>query len=418
MSYFLFKNRCEICEVGFKLPYLLERHLLTLKHKTRCLGEKIEEIGEKNESEKNDSKSEITSNMMSLITPSEISENRRRKNREKGEKIESNTYPYKYTCDFCNYSCKYPSDWVKHMNTIKHNERILKRNLDLDSEKIYNFQCFGCDEKFDKQYKLKYHKKKCCFKASMNYPEEIISNISNISYNENDPMNSTEMVKILIKENQELRNFVIEQTKEHTKEQIKQNANIIELTKTAIMNNSGGHNNNTNTNTNSHNTNSHNTQFNIQLFLNEKCKDALNLSDFIDNIQVTNEDLENNATNGFVKGISNILIENLRQVSLYERPIHCTDVKRETMYIKEEDEWKKEENTKKMCEAIQEITRKSLLQFQQWKQENPECNDLDSEAGLKYMAISMNSMAGGNRDEYYNKVIKTVAKDTTLEKNM
>jgi hypothetical protein len=101
------------------------------------------------------------------------------------------------------------------------------------------------------------------------------------------------------------------------------------------------------TNNNIHNTVNGNltaNKFNINLFLNEKCKDALNLSDFIDNVNVTNKDLENNAEKGFVNGISKILIDNLKNLSIYERPIHCTDTKRETLYIKEEDQWKKEEN--------------------------------------------------------------------------
>ena len=225
-------------------------------------------------------------------------------------------------------------------------------------------------------------------------------------------MNSAEMVKMLIKENQELRNFVIEQTREQTK----LTNSMMEITKTAITHSSGGHHNG-NTHTNSHNTNNNsNNQFNIQLFLDEKCKDAMNLSNFIGNIQVSNQDLENNAENGFVKGISKILIENLRQMSLYERPIHCTDVKRETMYIKEEDQWAKEEDTKKLQEAIQEVSRKSLIQYFQWKEENPEHTNLDSDVGMKCMAISRNSMAGSNRDEYYNKIIKTVAKETILDK--
>jgi len=298
------------------------------------------------------------------------------------------------------------------MNTAKHIERISIRNLDLSKD--YIFQCTGCNQKFNKDYKLKYHKKKCIPITLNTFQDETVSNITGPAVNE--PINSSEMVKLLIKENQELRNFVIEQTKEQTK----QTNSIIEMTKTALTHSSGGHHNHTNTHThtNSHNNNNNHNQFNIQLFLNEKCKDALNLSHFIENIQVTNQDLENNAENGFVKGISKILIENLRQMSLYERPIHCTDLKRETMYVKEEDRWKKEEDTQKLQEAIQEVSRKSLIQYFRWKEENPEHADLDSEIGSKCMAISRNSMAGSNRDEYYNKVIRAVAKETVLEKQI
>lgn len=409
MSCFSFKNRCEICEVGFKRPYLLERHLATRKHQTHLLGEKIEPMGEKIENKNNEEKTKPHHNMMLSETNNGFKKNTRRKNRVIGEKIESRPCTEQYMCEFCDYSCKYPSDWNKHMNTAKHMERISIRNLDL--YKDYIFQCTCCNQKFNKDYKLKYHKKKCSPTALVTIQEDTISNITGAAA---EPMNSTEMVKILIKENQELRNFVIEQTREQTK----LTNSMMEITKTAITHSSGGHHNG-NTHTNSHNTNNNsNNQFNIQLFLDEKCKDAMNLSNFIGNIQVSNQDLENNAENGFVKGISKILIENLRQMSLYERPIHCTDVKRETMYIKEEDQWAKEEDTKKLNEAIQEVSRKSLIQYFQWKEENPEHTNLDSDVGMKCMAISKNSMAGSNRDEYYNKIIKTVAKETVLDKNI
>jgi hypothetical protein len=406
MSRFSVKNRCEICEVGFKRPYLLERHLATRKHQTRLLGEKNEHQGEKNENRNSDNETDPTRVIMSNNNEYENQKNHRRKKGVIGEKNESTPFTEQYMCEFCDFSCKYASNWSTHMNTAKHMERISIRNLDLSKD--YIFQCTGCNQKFNKDYKLKYHKKKCIPITLNTFQDETVSNITGPALNE--PINSSEMVKLLIKENQELRNFVIEQTKEQTK----QTNNIIEMTKTALTHSSGGHHNHTN----SHNNNNNHNQFNIQLFLNEKCKDALNLSHFIENIQVTNQDLENNAENGFVKGISKILIENLRQMSLYERPIHCTDLKRETMYVKEEDRWKKEEDTQKLQEAIQEVSRKSLIQYFRWKEENPEHADLDSEIGSKCMAISRNSMAGSNRDEYYNKVIRAVAKETVLEKQI
>ena len=118
----------------------------------------------------------------------------------------------------------------------------------------------------------------------------------------------------------------------------------------------------------------------------------------------------------YKNGVTKIIMDSMKDLSIFERPIHCSDVKREVMYIKDDDKWEKEEDNKKMRGAIQEITRKSLLQFQEWKLENPECNDLDSETGLKYMTISLNSMAGSKRDEYYPKIIKAVAKETVIDR--
>lgn len=224
--------------------------------------------------------------------------------------------------------------------------------------------------------------------------------------NENDENN--DIVQKLFLENQELRKFVVEQSKEHiktTKKLVNEIIKINETTKSDI----------TPSNTIIHNTINGNilsNNYNINLFLNDKCKDAVNLREFINNVQITNADLENNASNGFVNGISKILIENLKSLSIYERPIHCTDVKRETMYIKEDHIWSKEEDYKKLHNAIQEVSRKIMVQFCKWQEDNPEYVDLDSEAGMKYVAITQNSIAGNKRDNYYGKIVKSIAKET------
>jgi hypothetical protein len=166
--------------------------------------------------------------------------------------------------------------------------------------------------------------------------------------------------------------------------------------------------NNTVTNTNN------NQKFNINVFLNEQCKDAINFSDFIKNIEVSREDLENNAQLGFVNGISKIIIDNLKQLRVNERPIHCTDLKRETMYIKDDDKWTKEEDYGKLNSAIQTITRKSVVTLLKWKDENPDYQDNDSEFSSRCIVIQQQSVAGYDRDTYYPKVIKAIAKNVTI----
>ena len=148
--------------------------------------------------------------------------------------------------------------------------------------------------------------------------------------------------------------------------------------------------------------------------MNEQCKDAINFSDFIKNIEVSREDLENNAQLGFVNGVSKIIIDSLKQLDKTERPIHCTDVKRETMYIKEDNKWNKEEDTKKLNQAIQTVTNKSIGTLKDWKQENPDYDDGDSEFSNHCIVIQKNSMAGFERDTFYPKVIKAVAKEVTI----
>jgi hypothetical protein len=210
----------------------------------------------------------------------------------------------------------------------------------------------------------------------------------------------------IIKENQEFKELILMQSSQINK--------LIEREQASITNN----NNNNNTNTNSHNTNSHNTQFNIQLFLNETCKNAPNFSEFIENIQVSSDDLENNAKLGFVNGISKLIMDNLKQLELTERPIHCTDAKRDTIYIKEEDQWEKDASKVVLEKGIQEITRKNMCKLSEWREDNPEYQDMESELGEQSILMQQNSMAGVKRDEFYPKIIKNIAKETILDKKM
>jgi hypothetical protein len=162
--------------------------------------------------------------------------------------------------------------------------------------------------------------------------------------------------------------------------------------------------------------NTNNIQFNIHQFLNETCKNAPNFSDFIDNIQVTYCDLENNAKLGFVDGMTKVIVDHLKQLALSDRPIHCTDVKRETIYVKEEDQWEKDNSREVLQKGIQEITRKNMCQLTEWREDNPEYNDMETETGEKSIVIQQNSMAGGKRSEFYPKIIKNIAKETILDK--
>jgi hypothetical protein len=181
---------------------------------------------------------------------------------------------------------------------------------------------------------------------------------------------------------------------------------VLELCKAGTTNN--------NNNTINGNVTNNNQKFNINVFLNEQCKDAINLSDFINRIDVSREDLENNAQLGFVGGISKIFLDNLRQLSINERPIHCTDLKRETMYIKDDDKWTKETGPAKLNTVIQRITQKSTRTLLDWKKENPDYQDHDSAFSNRCIVIQQQSMAGYDRDTYYPKVIRAVAKEVTI----
>jgi hypothetical protein len=215
------------------------------------------------------------------------------------------------------------------------------------------------------------------------------------------------MISQLLNQNNELKNFIIEQSIEHKKDTteivnkvIEQTNKVLENSKPTVINQTNNQNNN--------------QKFNINVFLNEQCKDAMNFSDFIKGIEVSREDLENNAQLGFVSGISKIILDNLRQLSINERPIHCTDIKRETMYIKDDDKWTKETGPAKLNSAIQTITQKSTRTLLDWKKENPDYQDNDSNFSNRCIVIQRNSMAGYDRETYYPKVIRAIAKEVTI----
>jgi hypothetical protein len=293
-----------------------------------------------------------------------------------------------YNCSHCNFVTKKLSAFNKHIITVKHKHNI---NFINAFENDIKYNCNYCDKKYNKKNSCIKHQQICMSKNSIK--ETVVTSNNEITCN-------NDIINRLILENQELRNFMTEQNKEFMK-------TITDLTK-----------NNHIINNNTINGNVNNNKFNINLFLNEKCKDAMNFSEFIENIEVSHEDLENNAQLGFVNGISKIIIDNLKQLSIYDRPIHCSDVKRETMYIKDENKWEKEEDTKKLKNAIQEVSRKSMISLVEWQDTNPDFQDMDSEFSNKCITMTQQCIAGSNRDVYYPKVIRSLAKETMIEKNM
>ena len=308
--------------------------------------------------------------------------------------------PVKYHCENCDYHTSNRKDYNRHCMTTKH-EKTQKKILNTIKAQM-KYHCENCDyhtsnrKDYNRHYMTIKHKKT---QEKTEKPEkthqdgssitEIIKQVL-ISHNEtkteSNPSNN-DMLMELIKQNNELQKQIIEMLKEP---------------KTV---------NNTN-----NNTNNTNIQFNIHQFLNETCKNAPNFSDFIENIQVSDDDLENNATMGFVNGMTKLIVDNLKQMELNDRPIHCTDVKRETIYVKEENQWDKEKSHIVIQRGIQEITRKNMCQLTEWREENPEYENMDSEIGEKSMVLQQNLMAGNKRDEFYPKIIKNIAKETILDK--
>jgi hypothetical protein len=299
-----------------------------------------------------------------------------------------------FFCDACIFSCEKESNWNMHLKTKKHIRNIT------NTEKTYI--CNHCNKEYTKYTSYWSHFKKC-----QQTDQDTIS-LKNID---------SKLIKNILLENRELQKMIIEQYKENSElvkmisnsngQLLEQNNKLIEMHKVATSNMKFSNNCN--------NTNSNN-KFNLNIFLHEKCKDAVNLSEFIENIEVSREDLENNAQLGFVQGITKILLDNLKQLSLYERPIHCTDIKRETMYIHDDNKWQKDENSTKINGAIQQISGKSVKTLMEWKETNPDYKDIDSDFSHKCIVMQQESLAGYNRDSYYPKIVHSLAKETAVDK--
>ena len=270
-------------------------------------------------------------------------------------------YPSTFHCHVCDFKCSNKKDYNRHLLTRKHE---IRTNTNKKTQKNPTaYFCF-CGKEYKHASSLWNHKKKC--------------EKGNDDLTDTTKIDST-MILELIKQNKELQNQIISLA--HSKQDVQINSN-----------------NNTN-------------NFNISVFLNEHCKDAINFSDFIDNIRVSHEDLQNNAQLGFVGGISKIITDNLKQLTLHERPIHCTDAKRETMYIKDQDSWQKDKELvqEKLNRAIQEVSRKSVVSLMKWKQSNPDYADLDSDFSNLCLTMQQESIAGMNREKFYPKVIHRIA---------
>ena len=197
---------------------------------------------------------------------------------------------------------------------------------------------------------------------------------------------------------------LIEQNKELQQTLIEQNKTMMGLAEKA------GNNINFN----------NNKTFNLNVFLNETCKDAINLTDFVNQIQVSIKDLEETGTIGYAEGISKVFIKNLNDIDYNMRPIHCSDSKRETLYIKENNEWNKDTDDKaNLTKAIKQVAHKNIKQISEWQKLNPEYNNPDSKQNDKYMKIIMNSMSGSTKEESdknYEKIAKNIARNTIIDK--
>ena len=296
----------------------------------------------------------------------------------------------KFVCEKCDYKCSKQSDYDKHILTLKHKMDYTDDVLD-DAKVATQYFC-ECGKEYKHRQGLWKHKKKCQnSKINEELNEKQNENISN----KNDQANKDNLIEYLIKENSEFKTLIMEL--------IKKDNNI------------------SNSNINS-TVNSHNKTFNLQFFLNEQCKDALNIGEFVDSIKLQLTDLENTGRTGYVEGISKILIKNLNELDVIKRPIHCSDLKREVLYIKDNDKWSKEDDDKQVIKkAIKDVANKNIRQIPEWTNLNPDCKQSDSKKNNQYLNIVMNAMSGGSSEEQQNnilQIVKNVSKIVVIDKNI
>lgn len=284
---------------------------------------------------------------------------------ENSQKLATN-----FVCKHCDYICCRRNDFEKHELTAKHQKTI--KWITLDNENSQNSQAkfvCECGNKYLYSSGLSKHRKKCI----INKPTLVQSIDSNL-------------VVELLKQNQELQKNLIELSKEKT------------ITTNNICNKT----------------------FNLNVFLNEDCKDAISINDFVDSINVRVQDLEETGRLGFVEGISKVVIKNLNNLEIHTRPIHCSDYKREILYIKNNNQWIKEtDNKDKMKTVIKLVANKNMKQIPEWVKLHPDCFNSSSRSNDKYLQIVSNSMSGGTIEEQernIQQIIRKLSKEVVILK--
>jgi hypothetical protein len=291
-----------------------------------------------------------------------------------------------FYCKYCDYRTSKKSSYANHTMSAKHIKSIKVNALETFGNTIMpklcssNYTCEKCKKEFKNRSGLwKHNSNSICSKKDENL----------IVDPEKDESTDKQLIMMLIKKNDELQNMILEVIK------------------------NGTHNNTTN------NTNISNKSFNLNLFLNETCKDAMNIMDFVESIKLQLSDLERVGEFGYVEGISNIIVKKLKELDITQRPVHCTDKKRETMYIKHDNKWEKDDNNIKMHKVVRKVADKNARMILKYKEVHPDCGTYHSKFSDQYNKIIVEAMGGsGDNDfEKEEKIIRNVSKQIGIEKS-
>ena len=300
-----------------------------------------------------------------------------------------------FCCETCDFNTSNKCNYLKHLDTRKH-KILTKVDTNLAKNAAPSFVCL-CGKSYKHRQSL-YSHKKVCLKSVNGETALEHSNVNNenneiINNNNNNNNDFKDLVCKMMIENNEIKTMLIKENQE-LRSQIK------ELIPKVGSNNSVTNNNNIN------------NKFNIQIFLNEQCKDAINIKDFIDSIKISLQQLEQIQNKGLVEGLATAILENIGRLSLYERPIHCTDIKRETLYIKHDDIWEKDETKQNIKKAIKDLSHKPYSTLKEWLDNNP--NYMDDENKQNYFIQTTRSL-GHKCDSIDTKVIKKICINTYIK---
>jgi hypothetical protein len=285
-----------------------------------------------------------------------------------------------FFCENCDYITDNKTDFARHKLTLKHKNGTLWY--------IKNAFACQCGKNYKYSQGLSRHKKICTFKQENGGMSDISNNI----------------IIEIVKQNQEFKQLIVEQNKqlmEQYKESQEMQHKLLDIAKEGKTINNNVTNN----------------KFNLQIFLNEKCKDALNIMDFVNSLKMKLTDLETFGKLGYSEGISAIFIRGLKELDIFKRPIHCSDLKREIMYVRDKDTWEKEKNKIKL--AIDYIAHQNVVQIPAWIEKNPDAMDYETKKHSEYIQILSESMGGKlceDNENKYNKIMKNIAKEVLIEK--
>ena len=296
-----------------------------------------------------------------------------------------------FYCKSCEYSCSKQSEFNKHIVTAKHKMVVngSKKISKISKTNNNEYECVcGKTYKYDSGY---YRHKKVCRSTNI----QVDSN-THVKEHVDDSANNTMTTMMeLIRQNQEFKELIVEQNK-----------HLLELSQKPTTTNNTINNNN--------------QKFNLNFFLNEQCKDAINMSEFLENMTLDIEDLTETGRLGYVGGISRIFINKLREMDTYKRPLHCTDLKRETLYIRENDEWFKENDSKnKFNDIIAHVANKNCKTIKQWTEEHPNYNKVDTQENIEYVMLCQAMLGGFGEQEnrqHRDRIVRNLIKEVIVNK--